>query len=654
MGQLRSSIVLAASFVCGCDCGGGEALDRVNGKLEVSPPVIDFGAAHVGSERTETVTLSNTGLVEVEIGSVKLRDFASFQIARALESKTLAAGEEGTIEVSYVPGNEGAHQSELIVEANDLEETHTVELRGSATIVRGQCALEVTPSSLDFSARDDQTLTARNVSTEACEISRSALNGAAASAFTFVGTLPIAIPSGGATLLHVLFYPGAGASGEAELVLSTNDVDAPDKHVTLIAPEADKRLCVDPRMIHFARATGASTQPVMLTACGVSEVNVSALDFTMASMEISIANAPAMPMLIPAGQSRMISIQYRPENQDEDHAILTVRSDDSAAPAIDVDITGSPDIVPPDAGRYLYYWRVAGFDTSDIMRVPLQMNGSATAFWGQSTNQGCPGCHQVSPDGRYIAMVEFGFTSESLFVVDTMSGTKLNLDQTSRTAKTFSWRPNVNTNPPYQYVFSANGRLQTASLMGGYIGELNGANDPQLAQAMPAWGPNGKIAFVRGSPDAVFDGFGFTGAADLYLVDENGGTASAVTGASNDNKAHYYPSFSPNGMWIAYTESASADTTYAAADAQVRIVKSDQSGTVKSLSTINGGGGATSFPTWSLDGTYLGFSSNRTGGMGDWDVYVAPIDPVSGVDGAPTNVANANSAGFEHGAQWSP
>jgi Tol biopolymer transport system component len=86
----------------------------------------------------------------------------------------------------------------------------------------------------------------------------------------------------------------------------------------------------------------------------------------------------------------------------------------------------------------------------------------------------------------------------------------------------------------------------------------------------------------------------------------------------------------------------------------VKLVKSDQSGTVRELPMINGGDGQTSFPTWSLDGAYLGFSSNRSGGAGGWDVYVAPIDPVTGIDGPPANVASANSAGFEHAAQWSP
>ena len=30
-------------------------------------------------------------------------------------------------------------------------------------------------------------------------------------------------------------------------------------------------------------------------------------------------------------------------------------------------------------------------------------------YWGQRSGQfGCPGCHHVSPDGKFVAIVEFG------------------------------------------------------------------------------------------------------------------------------------------------------------------------------------------------------------------------------------------------------
>jgi Tol biopolymer transport system component len=95
-------------------------------------------------------------------------------------------------------------------------------------------------------------------------------------------------------------------------------------------------------------------------------------------------------------------------------------------------------------------------------------------------------------------------------------------------------------------------------------------------------------------------------------------------------------------------------STIAAADAQIRMVPADLSGMMRNLATLNGADGASSLPLWSLDGSFISFSSNRAGGVGDWDVYVGPIDPMTGADSAARNVTQANTTGFEHSAQWSP
>ena len=65
-------------------------------------------------------------------------------------------------------------------------------------------------------------------------------------------------------------------------------------------------------------------------------------------------------------------------------------------------------------------------------------------------------------------------------------------------------------------------------------------------------------------------------------------------------------------------------------------------------------GGASSFPTWSHDGAFISFSSNRAGGLGGWDIWFAPIDPLTAVPGAAVNLREANTADFDHVARWSP
>jgi Tol biopolymer transport system component len=230
----------------------------------------------------------------------------------------------------------------------------------------------------------------------------------------------------------------------------------------------------------------------------------------------------------------------------------------------------------------------------------------------------------------------------------------------SLTGTKISWNPDVNTNPPYQYVYDNTADIRIAALFDGDLGDLQGANTPNFFEQMPSWGPNGKIAFARGTQQAQGGNgqgtWGIDGPVDLMIVDATGGTATPIPGASGNGMANYYPAFSRNSMWIAFTQSASAQSTIAATDAQIRLVRSDLSGTVLNLPRANGAAsdGASSYPTWSVDGAFLSFSSNRSGGRGGWDIYIAPIDPVTGMEGAAMNIQQANTGAFEHSAQWSP
>ena len=60
-----------------------------------------------------------------------------------------------------------------------------------------------------------------------------------------------------------------------------------------------------------------------------------------------------------------------------------------------------------------------------------------------------------------------------------------------------------------------------------------------------------------------------------------------------------------------------------------------------------------------MDGRYLSFSSDRPGGQGGYDIYLAEIDPEAGVEEEPRSLDDfgfglINTPGFDHGAEWSP
>jgi hypothetical protein len=449
-------------------------------------------------------------------------------------------------------------------------------------------------------------------------------------------------------VVFIEFAPTVGGVHQGTLEIVTQGDTPQTFNIALNGGAGSSSLCVEPRELPFGDRATPGTLDFNVSACSSDPVTVTALDWTTPDPEMSVFNPPALPFTLAASESRTITVQYAPQDVTGDTGILTVRSSDPIKPEIAVRATGGREIVPPEAGRYLYYWQILNGAQGDIMRQPLQGNLTSVPYWGDRTGNGCAGCHQLAPDGKYLAVTTLG-TSRGINVIDVEANAIATAPGNYVEGLYMSWNPDVNTNPPYQYVYSANGDLQVASLYTGYIGPVAGADDPNAFETMPAWGPDGQIAFVR-SPSEC--GIGCNGAGSIYLVDEAGGVAVPLAGASENNFANYYPRYSPNGEWIAYTLSMQALGTISAPDAQVRLVKADNSGQVLELTTLNGG--ASSYPTWSANGQFLSFASNRAGGQGSWDIYVAPIDPVTGSDGAATNVVEANTSSFEHSAQWSP
>jgi hypothetical protein len=641
--------------------------------ISIAPMALSFSGVAAGASQTKSVLVANDGASACTIDRVAIATGGpEFTLAMGTRAApfVIGPGASETVQIVYAPGQAaGPHTGALEVVGNGS--TFTVPLTGNEPLPAG-CQLEVVPAIANFGAVAPGTvrtlaIDVNNVSDEFCRVSRVTLAGGTDPAFANTGGSFGVILPGRSRQYSVTYTPTRPGSARGEIVFTTSDVDSPEFRVPLVAAAAQTGICVEPRVLPFGDSPGVATQLFTIYACGGAPVTVTGLDWTTADPEFALQAPPALPFTLQAGQRQTVSVTYTPRDRMGDLAVLTVRSNDPVNPALTVDMTGGPEIVPTSAGRYLYYWQIPSRISpagGDVMRLPLQGVTTAASFWGPRSGKNCTGCHYVSPDGRYVALIEFG-SNVSFKIIDTQQSVALRLPpELNRQGVSYiSWRPNVNTQPPYQFAFDAPGSVNSqktsihlGSVFGGYLGEVPGTADATYSLKMPSWGPNGQIAAARGAMENTTQGGagGFAGVVDVVVFPETGGVVRPVPGASNNNAANYYPAISPNGRWIAFTQSQSAMSTIAAADAQIRMVPADLSGMMRNLATLNGADGASSLPLWSLDGSFISFSSNRAGGVGDWDVYVGPIDPMTGADSAARNVTQANTTGFEHSAQWSP
>ncbi|MCA9875480.1 MAG: VWA domain-containing protein, partial [Anaerolineales bacterium] len=297
-------------------------------------------------------------------------------------------------------------------------------------------------------------------------------------------------------------------------------------------------------------------------------------------------------------------------------------------------------------GESVYFWRINPSNTQgEIWVTDRQGLRAASEFEAINRGQNCVGCHTVSNTAGRIAAVTDGGTGT--VVVYDLQGDRIDIPPIIGSYMAFSpdgGRLAISTKDQDIVILDiATGRLQP----------LDGASDPNMGEMMPAWSSDGQtIAFVRG--DLGPSSFQLSNKADIYTIPVTGGTPQALSGASGEGM-NYYPAYSPDGRWLAFTRHIAGDTTYAAAEAEIFLVPA-AGGEQRRLQANNAPDGtplqnvSNSWPTWSLDGQWLAFNSKRNDAS--YDLFVTQVDADGNSGSAQPLAGAANEGVFEHLPFW--
>jgi hypothetical protein len=137
----------------------------------------------------------------------------------------------------------------------------------------------------------------------------------------------------------------------------------------------------------------------------------------------------------------------------------------------------------------------------------------------------------------------------------------------------------------------------------------------------------------------------------------NGNDPVAVVGASGNDAFNYYPAYSPDAQWIAFTSHNNMET-YTDPQARIYTVASDDPNAspieIAANRDENGSyfpGATNSYPSWSPDGRYLTFNSKRND-TSNFDVLWAEVGS-DGNTGLATPLAGADDENvFELMSAW--
>jgi hypothetical protein len=649
---------------CGAGCGlevvvHASAIEPV---LQAVPAFLDFGTVAIGQAKELLVLLTNNGSQPAPVNQVRIGGSQDVTVAAAPPApRALGPGEKMSISVTYQPTSATAlSNAELVI---DTTEPNLPELFVGITGQGSGSLFVVEPSAIDFGVVARALPTRRgvqllNAGSAPLDVSALSLSGDPAFMLVDLPGLPASLGPGESITPFVSFTPSGTppVTFTATLSIASSDGLHPMVSVPVRGEYAQLRckLALDPVSLEFGLVASGSSRSITATLqnAGTEDCTLISGHF-LPPADPAFALAPVVwPVTLGAGATTQLAFSYAPTEAvtSAKKAFFAIGTDDPAMPVQEIVLRASPELISPAAGRWLLFWQIGALG-GDIMKLGLQSTSPPTAVFGPATGQHCVGCHSVSPDGRFLAVIDID--RFQVRIVELGSGLDQPLGFVAQSAMTVSWRPDLGAVPPYQFAYDDGQVIQIASVMGGSLGPLAGADLRNgLQQKMPSWGPNGQIAFVRGMGHPVT----FDVPSDVMLIDQSGGMPMPLTGASGTGNLNYYPAFSPDGNWIAFTTSAGhgPNGSYAAPDAQILVVAADGSGRFIDAAGLNVAGFASSYPTWSHDGSFLSFSSDRPGGLGGWDIWYAPFDTANGNLGMPLNLMLANTPGFEHSAIWSP
>jgi hypothetical protein len=192
------------------------------GGLGSNPTSLAFGSVQVGSNKSLSETVTNTGGSSVTISAVAASG-TGFSLSGITTPVTLTAGQAATFSVKFTPASAAAASGNVTVTSNASNPTLTIPLTGTGTAVAsGQLAVSPTTLAIGSvvagtSGTGTGSLTASGASVTVTAVSS---NNAA---FSVSGlSLPVTIPAGQSASITVTFSPQSAGAASATLTFTSN------------------------------------------------------------------------------------------------------------------------------------------------------------------------------------------------------------------------------------------------------------------------------------------------------------------------------------------------------------------------------------------------------------------------------------------------
>lgn len=322
----------------------------------------------------------------------------------------------------------------------------------------------------------------------------------------------------------------------------------------------------------------------------------------------------------------------------------------------------------------IYYWTtttpasILRYDAEKPNDPPSKLFQAGQEPGGAGT---CHGCHALSKDGSKLAMTLDGGNGRGVSVDVATRGLDVAVADSMR------WNFATFTPDAKKLLTVFDGNLTLRDTNGGApLGDIPNSADNKKA-THPDLSPDGTQLVNAECGVGDNDAFRVNCGLVIRPFDVAGNTAGAIkplVAAGEGGMNSYYPSFSPDGKWVAFSRSAAGVSAYNAASAETWIIKADGSAPPIKLTAADKdqAGRTNSWPRWvpfaqSFGPTneplfYLTFSTMRPYGVrlptgGRPQIWMTPFFPAraeAGQDpsGPSFHLPFQSVANGNHIAQW--
>jgi Abnormal spindle-like microcephaly-assoc'd, ASPM-SPD-2-Hydin len=314
--------------------------------LTLSSTAVNFGSVAVGSQGSNSVTLTSSGTAAVVLQSVAVSG-TGFSVGQVHLPLTLAVGQQITLPLSFAPASAGAQQGQVTLTGNATGSPDTINLTGTGTTT---ASLSV-PTSLDFGdvtvgSEGDKTITL--VSNGTGPVTVSSITVAGASFSDSIQALPQVLQPNQQMSVKLKFDPKAEGNATGTVTVSSNSASNPSSVVQIRGNgvvASSPSLSASASSLSFGQVPlgSTATKTVTVTSTGTAPATITGGTVTGAGYRATYAGVPvenlSAPITLQPGQVVTFSVAFDPTAAAASNGQLSLATDTGSP--VNVSLTGT-------------------------------------------------------------------------------------------------------------------------------------------------------------------------------------------------------------------------------------------------------------------------------------------------------------------------